>query len=326
MSAATAVRSFRPTSAFARHFGSMERTVLVLILFLGLVLTLTSEQFLTARNLSNLLLQVASIGIAAMGMTMIITTAGIDVSVGSTLGVTAVIMGKLAVAGYHPLVVLLGGMMTGGLIGLINGLLIVRGRIPPIIATLGTMNLLRALVFTLLGGRWISGIPMEVRSFTLGRWWGIPVPVMVMLALAVACHYFLTMRPTGRHIYAVGGNPEAAALAGIDANRILYLVYSLTGVLVALSGYIYIGRGGLVQTNAGEGFELQVIAATVLGGTSILGGRGTVIGSFLGALLVGILRNGLILLNVPALWEGVIVGTLILVAVVFDLLGKRGNR
>lgn len=326
MSTATAVRASRPPWAFTRHMGSMERTVLVLIVLLGLVLALTSQQFLTARNLSNLLLQVASIGIAAMGMTMIITTAGIDVSVGSTLGVTAVVMGKLAVAGYHPVVVVLGGMLAGGVIGFINGLLIVRGRIPPIIATLGTMNLLRALVFTLLGGRWISGIPMEVRSFTLGRWLGIPIPVLVMLILVLACHYFLTMRPTGRHIYAVGGNPEAAALAGIDAHRILYLVYTVTGVLVALSGYIYIGRGGLVQTNAGQGFELQVIAATVLGGTSILGGRGTVIGSLLGALLVAMLRNGLILLNIPALWEGVIVGALILAAVVFDLLGKRGNR
>ncbi|HHV62045.1 MAG TPA: ABC transporter permease [Firmicutes bacterium] len=312
------------TKAFYRVAYSREFIVFISLIILGAVLTSFSPQFLSLENISNLLLQISGITIVAVGMTMVIITGGFDVSVGSTLGLVAVIIGKAALAGVHPGFIPVIALASGSCLGAINGNLIAFGRIPPIIATLGTMNILRASIFQMLGGRWISKVPAGIRWFGISRFLGIPVPMWFAIIIALIFAYFLSRRPSGRYVYALGGNPEAANLAGINLRRVQITVYSITGALAGLAALIYVGRTGIVQTNTGVGFELDVIAAVVLGGTSTLGGKGSIVGSVAGALLVGVIKNGLILLNVPALWEGMIIGGLILMAVTVDTVRQRG--
>jgi len=300
-----------------------EFSVLILIGVLVVVFSIFTERFLSINNISNLLLQTAGIVTASIGMTMVIITAGIDVSVGSTMGMACAVSGLALTAGLPALLVFIVAIAVGLIIGLFNGALIAYGEIPPIIVTLGTMNLVRALMYQVLGGRWISGIPPTIRFIGLGKMLGIPISTWIAGFLIIAFTYFLNMRPLGRYIYAVGNNQEAARISGINLKTTLVFVYALTGALVGFAGLIYVARTGIVQTNTGMGFELDVIAAVVLGGTSILGGRGTVVGSLLGALLVGIIKNGMILLNVPALSEGLVIGVLIIVSVLLDLLRSK---
>lgn len=303
-----------------------EFTVFILIVILSIIFAVSTDRFLSISNISNLLSQLAGVAIAAIGMTMVIITGGIDVSVGSTLGLACVVSGSLLMIQAPFLLVLLATLGTGLAVGLLNGVIVAYGRVPPIITTLGMMNMVRALVFQTLGGRWISGIPPEVRTIGLGKWLQIPLAMWVAGALIVVFSYFLSYRPLGRSVYAVGNNPEAARVSGVNLKTTLLFVYGLTGALAGFAGLINVGRTGIVQTNNGMGFELDVIAAVVLGGTSILGGRGTIVGSLLGALLVAIIKNGMILLNIPALTEGVIIGALIIISVLIDLVRGRGVR
>lgn len=313
-------------AGFRRIVRRREFTVFGLIVALVILFSLTTERFLSVSNLSNLLLQLAGTAISAIGMTMVIITGGIDVSVGSTLGMASVVAGKFLMGGYSPFVVLLAALGVGLLIGLFNGTLIAWGNIPPIIVTLGMMSILRSLMYQLLGGRWISGIPPAIRVIGLGKWLGVPISMWVTIFLIAFFTYFLSSRPLGRAIYAVGNNPEAARISGIDLKRTILFVYAVLGALAGFAGLVYVARTGIVQTNTGSGFELEVIAAVVLGGTSILGGRGTVIGSLLGAFLVGIVKNGMVLLNVPALSEGLVIGVLIILSVMIDVVRTRGER
>jgi len=313
-------------TGFRKVLRRREFTVLGLIVVLVVLFSLTTERFMSVSNLSNLLLQLAGTAISAIGMTMVIITGGIDVSVGSTLGMASVVAGKLLVGGYSPFLVLLSALGTGLVIGLFNGTLIAFGNVPPIIVTLGMMSILRSLMYQLLGGRWISGIPPAIRVIGLGKWLGVPISMWITVVLIAFFTYFLSSRPLGRAIYAVGNNPEAARVSGIDLRRTTLFVYAVLGALAGFAGLVYVARTGIVQTNTGSGFELEVIAAVVLGGTSILGGRGTIIGSLLGAFLVGIIKNGMVLLNVPALSEGLVVGVLIILSVMIDVIRARGER
>ncbi|MGC8778529.1 MAG: ABC transporter permease [Candidatus Caldatribacteriaceae bacterium] len=307
-------------------FRKREFTVFGLIVVLAVIFSLTTERFLSVSNLTNLLLQLAGTAISAIGMTMIIITGGIDVSVGSMLGMSSVVAGKLLMGNAPVFLVVLAAMGVGLVMGLVNGSLIAYGKVPPIIVTLGMLNIIRSLLFQLLGGRWVSGIPPAIRVIGLGKWLGVPISMWIAVILIAFFSYFLNSRPLGRAIYALGNNPEAARVSGVNLARTTLFVYAITGVLVGFAGLIYVARTGIVQTNTGTGFELEVIAAVVLGGTSILGGKGTVIGSLLGAFLVGIIKNGMVLLNVPALSEGLVIGALILISVVIDVIRTRGER
>jgi ribose transport system permease protein len=302
-----------------------EFTVLGLIVVLMVIFSLSTEKFMSVSNLSNLLLQLAGVAISAIGMTMVIITGGIDVSVGSILGMASVVAGKLLMAGSSFVVVVLSAIITGFGIGILNGIIISYGNVPPIIVTLGMMSMMRALMYQVLGGRWVSGIPPDIRIIGLGKWLGIPLSMWITAVLIILFSYFLSSRPTGRAIYAIGNNPEAARVSGVNLARTILIVYSLTGLLVGFAGLIYVARTGIVQTNTGSGFELEVIAAVMLGGTSVFGGKGTVIGSLLGAVLVGIIKNGMVLMNVPALSEGLVIGILILISVMIDLVRSRGE-
>lgn len=305
---------------------SREATVGAFIVSLGLFLEVATGRFLTLDNLANVLLSSAGTGIVALGMTLIILTGGIDVSVGSMLGVTSVAVGYAAAARWGMLPVTLVGLVVGAALGFANGALVAFGGIMPIIATLGTLNILRALTFQLLRAKWISDLPPTLHTLGLGLVLHIPLAAWATAALTLVFFYLTTRRALGRHIYAIGGNAEAARLAGIDLGRATLFIYTVTGVLVGIAALIYVGQTGIVQSNTGVGFELQVIAAVVLGGTSILGGRGSVLGSALGALLVSEIKNGLTLLNISGLAEGMVSGVLILLAVGLDLLRMRGRR
>jgi ribose transport system permease protein len=302
-----------------------EFTVLGLIVVLMVIFSLSTEKFMSVSNLSNLLLQLSGVAISAIGMTMVIITGGIDVSVGSILGMASVVAGKLLMAGSSFVVVVLSAIITGFGIGILNGIIISYGNVPPIIVTLGMMSMMRALMYQVLGGRWVSGIPPDIRIIGLGKWLGIPLSMWITAVLIILFSYFLSSRPTGRAIYAIGNNPEAARVSGVNLARTILIVYSLTGLLVGFAGLIYVARTGIVQTNTGSGFELEVIAAVMLGGTSVFGGKGTVIGSLLGAVLVGIIKNGMVLMHVPALSEGLVIGILILISVMIDLVRSRGE-
>ncbi len=315
-------------SIAVRLLRTRQFTVAIVLLILVIMFGVSTKNFLSASNLKNVLLQVSTISIASIGMTMIIITAGIDVSAGSIVGVVAVIVGKSALKGIPIPLILLIGIGIGALLGGLNGSIVGFIGVPPIIVTLGTMSFLRAMVYQLLGGRWIGSFPpfpASFRALGIGEILGIPIPAWIMFTLAGVFAYYLRFRPTGRYIYAIGNNPEAARVSGIPVKRVLFSVYTMAGILYGIAAVVICARTGIVQTNTGVGFELAVIAATVLGGTNILGGEGSVIGSILGASLVAIIRNGMVLMNLPALTEGLIVGSIIIISVFVDIL-KAGRE
>jgi ribose transport system permease protein len=302
-----------------------EFTLGIFLILLCAVLSLAYPQFLTAGNISNILQSISAVAIVGIGMTMVILTAGIDVSVGSAQAVCAVLVAQQLVAGNGWPVAVLVGVVAGLAIGLVNGLLVGYGRVHSIIITFGMLNLLRFLSYQLQGGEWVTGIPSTLAPLGNGRWLGVPIAWWLAMALAVVGSYYLRWRPTGRHIYAVGNDPETARLAGVAVVRRRLSVFVVTGMLVGVSSLVLVGGTGVVQLNAGTGFELQVIAAVVLGGTSIVGGRGSVIGTLIGALLLGVVRNALVIAGAPSLLQGFFIGLLILVAVGLDLFRQRGR-
>jgi rhamnose transport system permease protein len=313
-------------SSIRRVLQMREVTILGVIIVLCVVLSLTTKNFLSTSNIANTLLGLSGIAIVSIGMTMVIVTGGIDVSVGSTLGFASVVAGKLLMAHASAPEIVLGALVAGLAVGLLNGAIISYGNVPPIIVTLGTLNIIRALLFGVLGGRWVSGVPRTITPLGLGRFLTLPIPFWIALILIAIFSLFLSSRAQGRAIYAMGNNEDAARVSGVNLARTNLFVYALTGVLAGVAGLIYVARTGIVQTNSGAGFELQVIAAVVLGGTSIMGGKGTLVGSLLGAALLGLIENGMVLLNIPALAEGLVTGGLIIVAVLIDVVRAKGAR
>jgi ABC-type sugar transport system ATPase subunit/ribose/xylose/arabinose/galactoside ABC-type transport system permease subunit len=302
---------------------SREFIVLALLIVGSIVFNFTHPTFLSLNNILSILSNVAVVAIIAIGMTAVIVTGGIDVSVGSVLALCMLIAAKVIAAGVENLLlVLLVTLVVGTLMGLINGSLVAFGRIHPIIVTLGTLNIIRALHIQILGPQWLTPPPV-VRPLSLGTFLDIPFPFWLVVVLIVLVSLFLRHRPLGRYVYALGGNTEAARLAGINIRGTIIFVYALIGLLIGLAAVIQLGLSGTVQPNAGTGLELQVIAATVIGGTNILGGRGTVVGSLLGALLVEVVHNALITIGTIALLEGLVIGTLIILAVSLDFLRHR---
>ncbi len=309
-----------------RFLQRREVTIFGVIVLLCVMFSLTTKNFLSMSNISNTLLGLSGIAIASIGMTMVIITGGIDVSVGSVLGMVSVVAGKLVMMHASGPVVVIAALAVGLAIGLLNGLIISYGNVPPIIVTLGMMSMVRALLYGVLGGRWVSGIPPTIRVLGLGRFLELPIPIWITVFLIALFSLFLGTRPLGRTVYAIGNNVEAARVSGVNVNRTNLFVYAMTGLFVGISGLIYVARTGIVQTNSGTNFEMDVIAAVVLGGTSILGGKGTLVGSLLGAALLGLIKNGMVLLNVPALSEGLVTGVLIIGSVLIDIVRARGER
>jgi ribose transport system permease protein len=297
--------------------------------FLGLVvmsviLSLVSPHFLTFDNITNVFRQSAINALLALGQLLVILTAGIDLSVGSIMGVCCVIFALLLKQGLTTLAALGASVVLGLALGWINGLLLTMLKLPhPFISTLGMMNVARGAALIISGGFPISGLPDNARFLGAGVTAAIPVPVMVVVVLYILFHIFLTRTVVGRNIYAIGGNQQAAWLSGINVRGRLNLVYSLSGALAGLAAVILAGRMNSGFPLAGAGAELDAIAAVIIGGASFSGGIGTVWGTLTGALIIGLLRNGLNLLNVSSFWQTVVIGVVIVVAVWIDVLRQR---
>jgi ribose transport system permease protein len=266
------------------------------------------------------------VAIIAVGMTFVIITAGIDLSVGSVLAFSGIVMASALHAGVPPPAGMLTGLAAGFLCGMLNGLLITRGRLPPFISTLGMMSVARgaALVFT--EGRPISGFPESFRSVSTGEVFHIPSPVILLLATYCIAHVVLTKTKFGRHIYAIGGNEEAAILSGIDVHLYKAIVYSLSGMFSGLAAILLTARLNSAQPIAGIMYELDAIAAAVIGGTSLMGGEGKVFGTLIGALIMGVLRNGLNLLGISSFVQQLVIGSVIILAVLIDMRLKARRR
>ena len=312
----------RPSGALWQRLGP-----LIGLTTLVVGLSFASPHFLTVDNLLNVLRQSSINAILALGQLLVIITAGIDLSIGSVLGVTNVLLAMLLVGGWHPLTACAAAILVGIAIGRLNGELLTRLRLPhPFISTLGTMNVGRGAALLLAGGVPISGLPAGFRNATGGNALGIPMPVIIAGTAYVVAHIFLTRTIWGRDLYAIGGNREAARLAGIPVERRLNLAYALSGFAAALAAIDLAGRMNSCFPIAGSGAELDAIAAAIIGGASFFGGVGTVGGTLIGALIIGFLRNGLNLLDVSAYWQMVVIGCVIVGAVFVDVLRQRGTR
>lgn len=288
------------------------------LLLISLALALLSDRFLTVNNLLNVTRQVSLNAIISVGMTLVILTGGIDLSVGSIVAMAGSITAGLMAAGQGMGTAVIAGMVVGSILGLINGLLITKGKIPPFIATMGMMTVARGYTLVYTEGRPITGLTEDFRWLGAGYIMGIPVPVVIMALIFISAYFLLKKNQLGRYIYAIGGNEEAARLSGISTKKILVTVYTLSGLLAGLSGIILTSRLNSAQPTAGMGFELDAIAAVVLGGTSLAGGLGTIGGTLVGAMIIGVLDNGLNLLNVSSFYQQVAKGAVILLAVLLD--------
>lgn len=294
---------------------------LIGLFLLCIVLSILSDDFLTMDNWLNLLRQVSINALIAFGMTFVILTGGIDLSVGSVLALSSAITAGMMAQGINGFVAILVGLLAGMVMGVLNGVIITKGKVAPFIATLATMTAFRGLTLVYTDGRPITGFASDDIMFQMmgrGYFFGIPVPIILMLMVYIALYVVLKKTTFGRHTYAVGGNEEASRLSGLRVDRLKIYVYALTGTLSALAGLILTSRLNSAQPTAGTAYELDAIAAVVLGGTSLSGGRGWIFGALVGALIIGVLNNGLNLLNVSSFYQQVIKGAVILLAVLLD--------
>ncbi|MFQ5740025.1 MAG: ABC transporter permease [Acidobacteriota bacterium] len=301
-----------------RQFGT-----LVGLFLLCVVLWVLSPYFLTVSNLLNVVLQTSVNAIIAVGMTYVIVSAGIDLSVGSIVAFSGVILASSLHAGMPLVVAILLGLASGALCGLVNGLLVTLGNLPPFISTLGMMSVARGAALVYTGGRPISGFDPLFRSIATGKLFFIPMPVVIMVIVYLLGHFVLTRTKFGRYVYAIGGNEEAARLSGVRVVFHKTAVYAVSGLASGLAAIILTARLNSAQPIAGIMYELDAIAATVIGGSSLMGGRGTLTGTLIGALIMGVLRNGLNLLGVSSFLQQIVIGSVIIIAVLVDAMLKR---
>ena len=302
----------------------------IFILLLMTAVTLRSPNFLTVDNFQDILLNISILVIVALTQTMVIITKSIDLSVGSMIGLTAMMVSFILkqYPAFSPVSAIFLGMALGSVLGMFNGLIIAFGKVPPIIATLGTLSIYRGMVFLYSQGTWVNSFEMP-KSFKLlskGSPLGIPNIIIFAAVAVILVYFFLNYTRTGRDIYAIGSNAEAAQFVGIRKDRIIFIVYVLSGIACGLGGVLWASRFESAQTNTALGFELQTVAASIIGGVSIGGGVGSVPGVLLGAILLGIIQNSLTLIRISPFWQLALQGLLILIAVVTDSLIQRGMQ
>ena len=299
---------------------------LVGLFLLGALLSALTPFFLTRSNLMNVMEQTAINAVIAVGKAFMILSAGIDLSVGSITALSGVVLANRLQAGWGMAPSLVAGVAIGALCGLLSGLLITRGRLPPFIATLGMMSMARGAALLFTDGRPISGFEESLRFLSTGRIAGIPVPVLLTVVLYALAIVLLNRTRFGRYVYAIGGNEEATRLSGVAVGFHKTLVYVLSGVTAALASILLTARLNSAQPIAGMMYELDAIAAVVIGGTSLTGGLGTLGGTLIGALTMGVLRNGLNLLGISSFLQQIVIGFVIIVAVLTDSLVKSKRR
>jgi ribose transport system permease protein len=296
-----------------RDFG----TLIGLLLIVGVFVAI-APGFLGERNLINILQQSSINACVALGMTLVIISGGIDLSVGPTAALAAVLSASLMVAGVPPVLAVIAGLALGALCGAVNGALVSYGGLQPFIVTLGTLSTYRALALISTGGNPILGIPRGFRDIANGSLGGVPASVAIVIVVAVLAGIILRKTPFGEYLLAVGGNEEAAHIAGVPIALTKIGAYMLSGTLAALAAIILIGRLGAAEPILGNLWELDAIAAAAIGGASLMGGKGSIIGTLLGAIILGTMRNGLTLLNVQAFYQLLATGLIILLAMLVD--------
>lgn len=293
------------------------------LVLLVAALAVISPPFFTAPNIIDILRQISVIGILAVGQTIVIITAGIDLSVGSILALSAVMAASFAHPGQYPLIVpLLVGIFAGFACGAINGLLIAKSRLAPFIVTLGMMTAARGMALVYTSGRPVFNLTNAYDTIGTGSLIGVPLPVVIFLVVILFGVFITKFTRFGRYVYAVGGNEPAAKASGINTDQILIAVYILQGVLAGIAGIVLSSRVMSASPSLGEGYELDAIAAAVIGGTSLMGGVGTISGTVVGALIIGVMNNGLDMLNVSSYWQLIVKGAIIILAVLLDKKAK----
>lgn len=295
---------------------------LIGLIILCVVISVITPRFLTVTNVLNVFTQVSVNAIIAVGMCFVILTGGIDLSVGSTLAITGAVAATLVKSNTNTFVTIIAVLIIGALIGLFNGILVSKGKIQAFIVTLATMTVFRGVTYVYTKGTPISGLSSDFTVIGNGKLAGIPLPVILILFVVLGAWYVLDQTRYGRYVYAVGGNEDSARLSGINTDKIKALVYVICGATAALSGIVVTSRIGSASPNAGSGFELDAIAAVVLGGTSLSGGEGSVIGTIIGAMIIGVLNNGLNLMNVSPFYQLIVKGFVIILAVILDKKNK----
>jgi ribose transport system permease protein len=310
--------------AYLAEYGIFLILVIMVLALTVLTPVVRGEQFfLTSRNLLQVLQQAAINLIIAIGMTYVITSRGIDLSVGSIVALSGVVAGIAMNAGAGPYLGFAVAVMIGGLCGAFNGFLITRLGLQPFIVTLGTLGMFRGLALVLTEGRPIWGFSREFLQIFAGRIYGIPVQVVIALTLTLIFWLILTRTRFGKYTTAIGGNEDTTRLAGIPVNWHKFKIYTLSGLLTGIAGALLTARLSSADPVAGQFFELDAIAATIMGGTSLMGGEGTIGGTVVGALVISLVRNGMNLLNVPTFWQQFVLGAVIILAVMLDQWRRR---
>jgi ribose transport system permease protein len=296
-----------------------ENTSIVGLFIMMAIVTMIDIDFIQISNLSNIIRQVSINGLIALGMTFVILTGGIDLSVGSVFALTGAVLAQMLMTGVNPLLAIIITLLLGASLGTVNGLLITKGKLQPFIATLGTVTLFRGITRVFMDGRPITGFDSNlVDSIGRGYFLGIPIPTII-LVIAILLTWFVTRRTVfGKEVYAVGGNEKTAKFSAINVDFVKIKVYAISGLLTTISGIILMSRLNSAQPNAGSGYELDAIAAVVLGGASMSGGKGKIWGTVIGILIIGVLNNGLNMLSISSFYQDVAKGVVILLAVLLD--------
>jgi inositol transport system permease protein len=314
----------------------------IFLVVLMVIFAVLEPRFLSPLNLFNVMRQISITGLIAIGMTFVILTAGIDLSVGSVValaGLAAAVVAKggaenrftldatgAAAAGYGWFAAMLAATLVGTLCGWIQGIGITRLRVPPFVVTLGGLSAFRGAALLIAGGGPLSGFSESYVWWGQGRIGPVPIPVILFLTAAIIAHVVLRYTRYGRQVYAVGGNPEAARLSGVDVKRVLLSVYVIIGLVAGFAGFVLSARLNSSEAVAGIGYELTVIASVVIGGTSLFGGTGTIFGTVIGSMLIGVLINGLVLMNISSYIQQIIIGIITVLAVAFDQFAKKRRR
>lgn len=296
---------------------------LIGLLLLCFIISIITPRFLNVNNLLNVLTQVSVNAVIAIGMTFVILTGGIDLSVGSILAITGAIAASIIVKSNSLFLAIVVTILLGALIGAFNGAIVAKGKIQPFIVTLATMTIFRGATYVFTNGTPISGLSKNFTFIGNARVLGIPFPVIITLIVFTLAWYLISETRYGRYVYALGGNEDSTRLSGINTDKVKMLVYIVSGIASAISGVIVTSRIGSASPNAGSGYELDAIAAVVLGGTSLSGGEGSITGTIVGAMIIGVLNNGLNLMNVSPFYQSIVKGLVILLAVLIDKKNKK---
>lgn len=297
----------------------------LLVILGGMVLLLSflTSTFLTANNIFNVLRAFSWIAIASFGQSIVIIGGGIDLSAGSNMAFAGIITAMLLLAGYSVTFSVLVGLLVTLGIGFLNGLMVSKTKLPPFIATLGTMSIVRGFCYGMTQGWPVRNLPRSFMFLGQTDIWRVPLPAIIMIGLAVLCAILLEKTKLGYHVYAVGGNEYAASLVGINTGRVKTIAFTLSGLFAGIGGLLMTARLGVAAPTAAQGYELDIIAAAVIGGISLIGGEGSVWGALIGAAIMQILRNALVLMGFPAYWQPAAIGAVIIGAVMIDTYRKR---